>query len=69
MKFYENPEDLRIYAIVEVRKRGKMGIIMTGTDKQDMRGTFNRMCAARTKRMSKLSFLVFSVFSPNEPKP
>lgn len=66
MNLYSNPEDLRIYAIVEVRKRGKMGIVMTGTNRNQMKGAFNRMRAVRTVRQTQLSFLVFAVFTASE---
>ena len=68
MKLYERLEDLRIYAIIEVSRRGKMGIVMTGAHKNEMKSAFTRMCAGRTKRQSKLTFLVFAVFSPVESR-
>jgi hypothetical protein len=43
VKLYEKVEDLRIYAIVEVNKRGKMGIVMTGSSRKGLKPALGRM--------------------------
>lgn len=61
MKLYEKSEDLRIYAIVEISARGKMGIVMTGTSRQSIKGALTRMMIARTARRTQLVLATFAV--------